>query len=86
MSESLCAKPMPWNEFDKNDPRIIAEIEAAGGRILDPKPRFLDSTGQRYIIQAEGNALYMDEEHLTTKGAKLILVPFFNDSMILEKQ
>jgi SGNH domain (fused to AT3 domains) len=84
--ESLCAKPTAWNELDKNDLKIVARIEAAGGRILDPKPRFLDSTGQHYIIQANGIALYRDKHHLTTKGAKLMLLPFFHDSLTLEKQ
>jgi len=83
--ESLCAKPKAGNELEKSDPKIVAEIEAAGGRILDPKPRFLDSTGQHYIIQAKGIALYRDKHHLTTKGAKLMLLPFFHESLKLEE-
>lgn len=82
---SLCAKPTTWNELEVSDPKIIAEIEVAGGRILDPKPRFLDPTGQYYIIQANGVALYRDEAHLTAKGAKIMLLPFLRDSFTLQR-
>lgn len=82
---SHCAQPAAQNELEKNDPEILAELEAAGGRILDPKPRFLDPTGQYYIIQANGIALYWDDNHLTTKGAKLMLVPLFHDSLMLDR-
>lgn len=84
--ESVCAKPSDGNELGSNDRQIIVAIEAAGGRILDPKPSFLDPTGQHYIIQANGVALYRDNNHLTTKGAKLMLLPFLRDSLILSKQ
>lgn len=82
---SFYAKPAARNELDKIDPKTIAEIEAAGGQVLDPKPRFLDPTGQHYIIQANGVALYRDGQHLTTKGAKLMLLPLLCDSLTLEK-
>lgn len=82
---SLYTKPTALNELEVKDPKIVAEIEAAGGRILDPKPRFLDPTGQHYVIQANGIALYRDEQHLTTKGAKLMLLPLLRDSLILEE-
>ncbi|MBI5094616.1 MAG: acyltransferase [Candidatus Hydrogenedentes bacterium] len=83
--ESHCAKPTAWNEFSKKDPEIVAQLESAGGRILEPKPRFLDPTGQRYIIQAAGIALYGDNHHLTTKGSRLMLLPFLRDSLTLDE-
>jgi len=81
----LSPKPPGDNEFESDDPTLVAEIEKAGGRILDAKPRFLDRTGQHYIIQSDGIALYRDRYHLTTKGALLILLPFLRDSLPLER-
>ncbi len=83
--DSLCARPTPWNELDRNDPRIVQELEAAGARVLDPKPRFLDPTGQRYVIQANGAALYSDAHHLTPQGAEWMLLPLFRDSLAIGK-
>lgn len=84
--DSLSAKPMDREKFDTLDLKTAAEIEAAGGRFLDPKPRFLDPTGQYYIIQSNRIALYSDEQHISTKGARLILLPFLRDSLTLEIQ
>ena len=82
--DSLCAKPAAQNELERQDPRIVAEIEAAGGRVLDPKPRFLDSAGGHYVIQSGGIALYRDWLHLTTRGARLMLLPLLREKLILE--
>jgi hypothetical protein len=79
--DSLSSKPIPRREFDALNSKIVSEIEAAGGRFLDPKPRFLDSRGHYYIVQSKGIALYSDEQHLSTKGARLILLPFLRDSL-----
>jgi len=81
----LSTKPPGDNELESDDPTLVGEIEKAGGRILDPKPRFLDRTGQHYIFQSDGIALYRDRDHLTTKGAVLILLPFLRDSLPLER-
>ncbi len=81
---TLSTKPSPTNVLDGIDQRIIDQIEAAGGRILDPKPRFLDPSGQRYLVQSEGVVLYRDGGHLTVKGARQVLVPFLQDSLISE--
>ena len=81
--EAACAKTTTLDELQVFDPNIFAEIKAAGGRILDPKPEFLDPTGRYYRIEADGVALYHDGQHLTTKGAKIILVPLLRKSAIL---
>lgn len=81
---TLRAKQAAWKELDADDKKLFADIESAGGRILDPKPRFLDQADQHYVIQAEGLVLYRDTDHLTTKGAKLMLLPLFRDQMKLE--
>jgi len=82
---SICARPTTLNELEADDPKIISKIVAAGGRVLDPKPRFLDPTGKRYSILTNGIPLYCDDNHLSTQGAKLILLPFLRDSWILAK-
>ncbi|HEX8722084.1 MAG TPA: acyltransferase family protein [Pyrinomonadaceae bacterium] len=71
------------DEFDGLGRTTIADIESAGGLILDPKPRFLDATGRQYVFQAGGVVLYRDNHHLTASGAKLMLLPLFRDSLAL---
>lgn len=70
-------------ERDEFNAQTVAEMKLAGATILDPKPRFLDSSGRYYIIQLNGISLYRDVHHLSTKGAKLILLPFLRGSLIL---
>jgi peptidoglycan/LPS O-acetylase OafA/YrhL len=81
---AYCAKPTAENEFDSIDRTTIAAILAAGGRILDPKPSFLDATGRYYRIEIDGIALYRDAEHLTTHGAKRMLLPLFREHLTLK--
>ena len=78
---SLRARPEPDRAFDVFDAATVREIEAAGGRFIDPKPRFLDPSDGRYIIERDGVALYLDKEHLTASGAKLMLLPLFRESL-----
>jgi hypothetical protein len=80
----FCAKPSQPYELDYIDPKTIAEIEAAGGRVLNPKPMFLSPEGDHYIVQSGGVVLYRDEQHLTVKGAELMLLPLLRDFMALE--
>jgi len=82
---SFYTKAAAIDEFDTIPPQTIAEIEAACGQILDPKPRFLDPTGQHYIFQANGVVLYRDKDHLTTRGAKLMLLPLFREKLTLRR-
>jgi hypothetical protein len=81
---SLRTRPALQNRFDRIAPETIAAIKASGGRIIDPKPKFLDSTGQHYIIHVDDVALYRDDQHLTTQGAKLILLPLLRESLTRE--
>jgi peptidoglycan/LPS O-acetylase OafA/YrhL len=82
---SLYTKPAEEYRFDLIPPQTIAEVEAAGGRVLDPKPRFLDQAGRQYVVQADGVVLYRDSHHLTTKGAILMLVPLLREELTLGK-
>jgi peptidoglycan/LPS O-acetylase OafA/YrhL len=84
--DSISARPQPKDELESLDPQLLTKIKAAGGRILDPKPHFLDASGDHYIIERDGYSLYWDQSHLTTHGAKL-LIPFFNSQLkIREKE
>jgi peptidoglycan/LPS O-acetylase OafA/YrhL len=82
--ESLCTKPSRLSDPGALDPTLIAELQTAGASVLDPKPLFLDRTAQHYVVQSNGTVLYRDYNHLTTKGAILMLLPFFRDSLRLE--
>lgn len=79
--ESLCAKPVAANELAFWNRKFVAQLEAAGGQVIDPKPAFLDATGERYVFQADGIVLYRDRHHLTAKGAKHLLLPLFREQL-----
>ncbi|KAB2661008.1 MAG: hypothetical protein DVB31_12990 [Verrucomicrobia bacterium] len=52
-----------------------AEIEALGGRLLDPSPLFAMPDG-KLAVERDGVVFYSDDNHLTTEGA-LLLAPLF---------
>lgn len=82
----LCATPSSQDQNDLFKPETLAAIRAAGGRVLNPKPAFLDATGHYYKIQANNTALYRDGQHLTPEGARLMLLPFLRTAMTLGKE
>lgn len=82
---AICAKPAVRNEPSAIPPELLTEIEAAGGGVIDPKPKFLDATGRHYMVQSDGTVLYRDDNHLTAKGAKIMLLPLFRESLTLKK-
>lgn len=75
--------PNPSNcvGLDEIAPKTIMEIEALGCYVLDPKPAFLSDDAKYYIMEKDGVALYSDSQHLTQKGAELILFPFFREHL-----
>lgn len=77
----LCSKPGIPNEMDAPESGFRKSLENAGVRILDPKPRFLDAAHPYYRIELNGVPLYRDQDHLTPKGAKLILLPFLRENL-----
>lgn len=81
---SACARPTAGEKDNDFKPQIIAAIEAAGGSVLNPKPRFLDPSGNYYMVQASGSVLYRDEQHLTVSGARKMLLPLFRDLLKLK--
>lgn len=65
-----------------NHPDRLAELKAAGARIIDPRPQFLDCRGRRYVTSSGGHVLYRDNNHLTPAGAKIMLLPLLRDAII----
>lgn len=78
---NLVAHPRAVGLQPEFDAATLTAIENQGGEILDPKPRFHDPLRQRLIVQHHGVPLYCDNNHLTTHGAKLVLLPFFRDQI-----
>ena len=68
-------KPDPNRSLPGNDPQLITKLRAAGASVIDPRPAFLSDDGSHYVIVAKGTALYSDSNHLSTRGAKLLLLP-----------
>jgi peptidoglycan/LPS O-acetylase OafA/YrhL len=63
-----------------SDPRVVQRIVAAGGRIVDPRPDFLDATGRRFVLTVEGSPAYVDRHHLTATGARRLLLPLLRET------
>jgi hypothetical protein len=76
----VCAKPDDANGLGGKDSQTIERIIAAGARVIDPRPAFLDPSGRFYIISTHQTSLYYDSNHLTTKGADLFLLPTLRES------
>jgi len=79
---AACARPDGSNGVTGNDdPTILQRIAAAGGRVLDPRPHFLDPTGRSYVVSLDGVPLYADTHHLTAAGARLTLLPLLRTAL-----
>lgn len=76
-------KPTAWNGLRGNDILLLQKMEAAGCRILDPRPRFLDGAGRHFIAEKDGISLYRDAHHLSATGAKMIILPFLREVLNL---
>lgn len=48
-----------------------------GGQIIDPRPNLV--SGSRYRLTAGDTSLYLDRNHLTATGSKLIWLPLLRD-------
>jgi hypothetical protein len=67
-----------WDGFAGKGAVFRSSIEAVGGRVIDPRPSFIDPTGRSYLVSKDGLSLYRDSGHLTAKGASLLL-PLLRD-------
>ena len=73
--EPLYTHPGKWNGITGDDARIVQDLVAAGAKVLDPRPLFLDANNSSYAFEHDGRPLYVDEHHLTTQAAKEYLLP-----------
>lgn len=79
---SRCATPGPEDGISRRHDRIFLErLTAAGARLLDPRPGFLDPTGRHYVVSIDGVPLYYDSNHLTAKGARLTILPLLRSNI-----
>ncbi len=77
-----CSTPVPEDGISRRHDRTFLErLTAAGARLLDPRPGFLDSTGRHYVASIDGIPLYYDSNHLTATGAKLMILPLLRSSI-----
>ncbi|MEO6739108.1 MAG: acyltransferase family protein [Chthoniobacteraceae bacterium] len=77
-----CTKPDPGNGFSAwNDRSLVDKLTAAGGRLLDPRPRFLNPAGDHYLVSVDGTPLYYDSNHLTKTGARLMILPLLRETI-----
>jgi peptidoglycan/LPS O-acetylase OafA/YrhL len=75
------SRPSLFNGIDGQGSDLIDRVSAAGSKIIDPRPCFLDGSGAHYVIERDGIILYRDKAHLTTSGAKLMLVPLLEKTL-----
>jgi peptidoglycan/LPS O-acetylase OafA/YrhL len=73
-------RPGQWNGLRGTGPSLFEKIEIAGGRILNPRDGFLDSSGKHYVVERKGTALYRDDHHLSDRGARMAITPFLRQS------
>jgi peptidoglycan/LPS O-acetylase OafA/YrhL len=73
---SICQVDTGIDDLQVQDKDLLAKLEAAGAKVLNPKPYFVAPGGKNYLIAANGYSLYADGRHLTTHGARL-LMPLF---------
>jgi len=66
--------------FDLMSPSIVDRLKAAGARVIDPKPAFLDPTGTFYVVEKDGDVLYRDDDHLSGKGAVRMILPLLREA------
>jgi len=80
----FCSTPKNWKGLDDMNPQLILDIKNIGGCIIDPKPKFIDPEIGCYSIEKEGFSLYRDGDHLSEKGAEIVMLPFLRESLLLK--
>ena len=73
--------PDPSRALPGNDPQLLTRLQDAGATIIDPRPAFLSDDGSHYIVVSQGIPLYRDSNHLSTRGAKLMLMPLLRKAI-----
>jgi len=74
-----------WNGLYGEGDSILKRVEAAGGRVLDPRQCFMDKAHSRILVEKNGTPLFRDTHHLSAMGAKLVLLPCLNKIFTLDE-
>jgi hypothetical protein len=83
--EPYLDRPGEWNGLNFGGSDLPQKIKDAGGDVIDLRTSFYDEQTERYsILLANGYPLYMDEQHLTPHGAKLIAGPLIRKALVGE--
>jgi len=61
--------------FNDNHTTLISQLTSAGAHFIYTRDAFLDSGRRNYLSIKDGIPLYCDHDHLSTKGANMILLP-----------
>ncbi len=75
------SNPHNIDHNDRLDSNLLKKIHESGTIVLNPKDAFLSESGDYYVIEKSGQALYIDDHHLSTKGALLVYLPFLEHSL-----
>jgi peptidoglycan/LPS O-acetylase OafA/YrhL len=67
------------NGIAGNDPALLDRLRGMGATIIDPRPPFIDDTGERYKIVDDGVVLFYDSNHLTPIAALRMLLPVLRE-------
>jgi peptidoglycan/LPS O-acetylase OafA/YrhL len=71
-------------ESEAVDRRVASAVRSAGAVYIEVMPSFVDASRTYFDIEKSGVALYKDKQHLTTAGAKSMLLPVLRDSPLLD--
>jgi peptidoglycan/LPS O-acetylase OafA/YrhL len=88
-SEHLAGRVIPgwrqtipgYREQNSNILKLAAAPDLLPARFLDPIPRMQMAGTDDLRVEVDGISLYYDNAHLTTRGANIILLPLFRDSL-----
>lgn len=79
--EHLLAEPDSYTGLFKDDDGFITLLEEAGAGVINPRPYFLSNCQNYYVVEKDGDVLYRDRGHLTSVGARRMLLPAINGAL-----
>ncbi len=68
--------PLPFSKH------ALRELANAGATVINPRPAFLNESGDMYQIVKDEVILYRDSNHLSKRGAEKVLVPVLEKSFL----
>lgn len=78
----FCNKPNGWDGLSGSNPDLPNILKMLGAKIIDPRPKFLNPSGDLYQIEKDGVILYRDDNHLTRRGAEQTITPLLYEYFI----